>query len=293
MEAAKRAAAYGRPPPRDKQFPGPGGQQRGGPPPDAQPETPHAARQHDRRPGPDLNLSDSDADSTEEPPLVGLGNRGAHAGTAPARLPPSGDQQKPVVPPVPPPRDDPFLPGKAMTPPKEPSAPSSRPSASTPAGPSSAPPPAASATAPVLSSAKGNSAPPEGSLPSRWEWPPWCLNFKSPSIEVWVFDDDANIGRWVSAQPQSRVVDKTGRDAYLCAEYNWDGEFYVQDFGPQHVRKQGEKKSVLQLLQPGGGVDMDSTKVFKKSGGGLEDTKVFQGRKNRDNGGGLTSFLEE
>eukprot|EP00930_Biecheleria_cincta_P082515 TRINITY_DN72235_c0_g1_i1.p1 TRINITY_DN72235_c0_g1~~TRINITY_DN72235_c0_g1_i1.p1 ORF type:complete len:440 (+),score=72.99 TRINITY_DN72235_c0_g1_i1:88-1407(+) len=292
VEAAKRAAAYGRPPGRENQFPGPGSQRRSSPPPHEQPETPHAARQQNRRPAYEMPLSSDSESAGEEPPLVGLGNNGPRAGTSPAPLPrglpddrPSADKQKPVVPP----REDPFLPGKAL---QEQSAPSSKPPGSAPVGPSSASPPAASATAPVLSSAKGDPTPPEGPLPSRWEWPPWCLNFKSPSIEVWVFDDDANIGRWVSAQPQSRVVDKTGRDAYLCAEYNWDGEFYVQDFGPQHVRKQGEKRSVLQQLT-GGGVDMDSTKVFKKPGAGLDETKVFQGKKGKDNGGGLSSFLRD
>ena len=49
------------------------------------------------------------------------------------------------------------------------------------------------------------------------------------SRQVWVLDEDAGVGRWTSAQPQSRVVDKSGRDAYLCAEYLWDGEYYVQE----------------------------------------------------------------
>jgi len=159
----------------------------------------------------------------------------------------------------------------------------------------------------TTASMKGDPPPPEGKLPSRWEWPAWCLNFKSPSIEVWVLDDELNIGRWVPAQPQSRVVDKAGKDAYLCAEYNWDGEFYVQDFGPQHVRKQGDKKSVLQQLVQAdgrGSVDLENTKVFKgkdldqtKVGRDLDQTKVFQGKKkgagSKDRGGGMSTFLED
>ncbi|CAE7759141.1 mas [Symbiodinium sp. KB8] len=144
-------------------------------------------------------------------------------------------------------------------------------------------------------SSKGDPRPPEGSLPNKWEWPPWCLNFKSPNIEVWVFDDDCNVGRWVSAQPQSRVVDKTGRDAYLCAEYLWDGEYYVQDFGPQHVRKKGEPRTVWQALtqsEPYGSAELEATKVFKKKDedDSLVDTKVFKGKKGnpgRDMGGGI------
>merc|ERR1712087_237285 len=84
--------------------------------------------------------------------------------------------------------------------------------------------------------------------PQKWEWPAWCLNFKRPSIEVYVEDEDTGRGRWVDAEPQSRVVDKSGRDAYLCAEYEWDGEFYVQDFGPQHVRRRGQKTTVFELF---------------------------------------------
>mmetsp|Transcript_2645 Transcript_2645/g.5275 ORF Transcript_2645/g.5275 Transcript_2645/m.5275 type:complete len:368 (-) Transcript_2645:26-1129(-) len=61
-----------------------------------------------------------------------------------------------------------------------------------------------------------SSAAPPG--PKRWEWPSWCLNFKSPSIEVFVVDDETGVGRWVEAEPQSRVVDTAGRGAYPCAE---------------------------------------------------------------------------
>jgi len=52
-------------------------------------------------------------------------------------------------------------------------------------------------------------------------------------------------GRWLEAVPQSRVVDCTGRDNFLSAEYRWAGDLYLQDFGPQHVRRRGELGNVL------------------------------------------------
>lgn len=85
-------------------------------------------------------------------------------------------------------------------------------------------------------------------MPEKWEWPTWCLNFQKPSIEVYVIDDETGDSKWVLAEPQSRVVDKNGCDTYLCAEYKWDGEFYVQDFGPQHVRRRGEQVPVSEVL---------------------------------------------
>merc|ERR1711963_1153603 len=108
---------------------------------------------------------------------------------------------------------------------------------------------AGNATSSAAALGKENQNPPSvssGSPPGRWEWPAWCLNFKSPCIEVYVVDDDTGVGKWVEAEPQSRVVDKAGKDAYLCVEYEWDGEFYVQDFGPQHVRRRGQTITVLQ-----------------------------------------------
>merc|ERR1719296_146492 len=117
---------------------------------------------------------------------------------------------------------------------------------------------------------QNRSAPPAAAkgaqLPQRWEWPNWCLDFKNPVIEVWVVDDDSGIGRVVQGEPQSRVVDKSGRDAYLCAEYEWDGEYYAQDFGPQHVRRRHQTETVIQFLerQQGGGngeSDLDATRI--------------------------------
>lgn len=96
-----------------------------------------------------------------------------------------------------------------------------------------------------------------------WEWPPWCLNFKDHCIEVYVVDDETGKGKWVDGEPQSRVVDKAGRDAYLCVEYLWDGEYYVQDFGPQHVRKTGTKESVFELF------DKDTSGRRSDSGAGM------------------------
>lgn len=130
-------------------------------------------------------------------------------------------------------------------------------------GPASAPPPAAPAKVPLKA---------EG--PRRWEWPAFCLNFKQPCIEVYVVDEETNAGRWVRAEPQSRVVDKAGRDAYLCVEYDWDGEDYVQDFGPQHVRKIGQTMTVFQMLE---------------KTAGLEETVTME----RDGGGGVSSFLRD
>lgn len=104
-------------------------------------------------------------------------------------------------------------------------------------------------------------------MPKRWEWPTWCLNFKEPCIEVYVVDDDTGKGKWVKAEPQSRVVDKSGRDAYLCVEYEWDGDYYIQDFGPQNVRKRGHEMTVFQMFEKNdlGGIDR------KDTGAGISD----------------------
>ncbi|CAK0860566.1 unnamed protein product, partial [Prorocentrum cordatum] len=60
----------------------------------------------------------------------------------------------------------------------------------------------------------------------EWSWPERCLG-RGYCIEVLVTEDgstDAAQGRWVDAVPQQRVVDEAGRDAYLCAEYEWDSD---------------------------------------------------------------------
>jgi len=115
-----------------------------------------------------------------------------------------------------------------------------------------------------------SAAPPKPrTMPIGWEWPAWCLNFKAPCIEVYVDDEENNEGRWVEAEPQSRVVDKAGRDAYLCVEYEWDGEFYVQDFGPHQVRRRGQTSTV-------------ADEAMEKAARGRGDT-----------GGGVSAFLNE
>lgn len=120
-----------------------------------------------------------------------------------------------------------------------------------------------------------------GGAPERWEWPTWCLDFKNPSIEVFVVDEDSGEKRWCPAEPQSRVVDKTGRDAYLCAEYEWDGEYYAQDFGPQHVRRRNSDKTVFELF----------TQQQHGLGGDLDQTRIAPGRGRPDNGGGVSDYL--
>mmetsp|Transcript_113006 Transcript_113006/g.314467 ORF Transcript_113006/g.314467 Transcript_113006/m.314467 type:complete len:185 (-) Transcript_113006:318-872(-) len=99
-----------------------------------------------------------------------------------------------------------------------------------------------------------HSGPPDWALdsgPRAWVWPKWCLDFYEPCIEVFVVDEDTEECRWVQGVPQSRVTDDDGRDLFLSVEYLWDGELYVQDFGPQHVRRLGRTVSVLEFLESG------------------------------------------
>jgi len=81
-----------------------------------------------------------------------------------------------------------------------------------------------------------------------WEWPSWCLSRETPCIEVHVQDADTGEIRWVEALPCCRVVDHEGHDAYVAAEYEWDGECYVEDFGPESVRKRGQSITVRKML---------------------------------------------
>eukprot|EP00404_Azadinium_spinosum_P022686 CAMPEP_0180617666 /NCGR_PEP_ID=MMETSP1037_2-20121125/33154_1 /TAXON_ID=632150 /ORGANISM="Azadinium spinosum, Strain 3D9" /LENGTH=184 /DNA_ID=CAMNT_0022637625 /DNA_START=42 /DNA_END=596 /DNA_ORIENTATION=+ len=101
-------------------------------------------------------------------------------------------------------------------------------------------------------------------LPIGWRWPQWCLDVKSPSIEVYVVaseEDEGECdcgavtaqGRWVVGEPRQRVVNKQGHDAFLEVEYEWDGEAYVQDFGPQHVRRRGTTATVQDLFRSSAG----------------------------------------
>ncbi|CAK0860562.1 unnamed protein product [Prorocentrum cordatum] len=85
----------------------------------------------------------------------------------------------------------------------------------------------------------------------EWSWPERCLG-RGYCIEVLVTEDgstDAAQGRWVDAVPQQRVVDEAGRDAYLCAEYEWDSDTYREDFGPERVRPAGSLYSVYEQLR--------------------------------------------
>lgn len=119
--------------------------------------------------------------------------------------------------------------------------------------------------------------------PEKWTWPPWSLNSKEPCIEVYVQDDDDGAEpRWCLAEPQFRVVNKDGNDAYLCAEYEWDDEFYVQDFGPQHVRKRGQTQTVADLF---------SSKRATSENDLLKDTRKVD--RGPDRGNGMAGFLED
>lgn len=119
------------------------------------------------------------------------------------------------------------------------------------------------------------------SMGNHWKWPPWCLNSKDSQIEVWVEDDERpGKGRWVKAEPQSRVVNKAGHDAYLCAEYEWDDDFFVQDFGPEHVRRRGTTITIFQL--------------FAKGSDGVADRENREEITNKkDTGAGVMSFLKD
>jgi len=82
-------------------------------------------------------------------------------------------------------------------------------------------------------------------------------------------------------------VDKSGSDAYLCVEYEWDTEFYVQDFGPQHVRRRGQKKTVFDIFNQSD--DLEATRKANRGGPDLDATR----KTNRDKGGGVSALLED
>lgn len=87
--------------------------------------------------------------------------------------------------------------------------------------------------------------PPAG-LPTNWKWPHWCLDYKKPDIEVFVVDEATGTKKWCKAEPRARVVDGQ-QEAFICCEYWWKGEIYMQDFGPHQIRKRGQKLTVFQL----------------------------------------------
>lgn len=81
-----------------------------------------------------------------------------------------------------------------------------------------------------------------------WRWPEWSLSRRPSVIEVYVGSVQGDRGRWVAAVPRSRIVDETGHDRYLCAEYSWEGERFVEDFEPDRVRKRGMVRPVSELV---------------------------------------------
>merc|ERR1712048_44668 len=61
--------------------------------------------------------------------------------------------------------------------------------------------------------------------------------------------NETGSSRWCRAEPRGRVVDDRHHDAYLCAEYMWQGEIYMQDFGPHQVRRRGQRVTVFQIYE--------------------------------------------
>mmetsp|Transcript_46271 Transcript_46271/g.106811 ORF Transcript_46271/g.106811 Transcript_46271/m.106811 type:complete len:347 (+) Transcript_46271:22-1062(+) len=82
-----------------------------------------------------------------------------------------------------------------------------------------------------------------------WKWPPWVLQFEIACIEVLIEDEGCEEAQWVQGVPLSQVVDPYGNDLFLCVEYKWGGEYFVQDFSPEHVRQRGKTATVQDLLQ--------------------------------------------
>eukprot|EP00812_Abedinium_dasypus_P012551 NODE_6062_length_532_cov_113.442348.p2 GENE.NODE_6062_length_532_cov_113.442348~~NODE_6062_length_532_cov_113.442348.p2 ORF type:complete len:102 (-),score=29.68 NODE_6062_length_532_cov_113.442348:209-514(-) len=78
-------------------------------------------------------------------------------------------------------------------------------------------------------------------------WPPQFLRTTDPFIEVHVEDEESGDAGWVSAVPQERVIGSDGYDAFLRVEYEWDGETYTQDFGPNHVRGRSGLMTAMQI----------------------------------------------
>eukprot|EP00927_Polykrikos_kofoidii_P066565 TRINITY_DN62148_c0_g1_i1.p1 TRINITY_DN62148_c0_g1~~TRINITY_DN62148_c0_g1_i1.p1 ORF type:complete len:431 (-),score=68.26 TRINITY_DN62148_c0_g1_i1:16-1308(-) len=121
-------------------------------------------------------------------------------------------------------------------------------------------------------------------LPKNWKWPAFCLDSKNPCIEVYVDDEDTGTGKWCHAEPQFRVVDDDRNDAYLCAEYQWDdGDCYTQDFAPEHVRRKGTTISIRDMLIQG------------REGPAKQEArpKVTSTQSRQDSGGGVSNFLDD
>lgn len=81
-----------------------------------------------------------------------------------------------------------------------------------------------------------------------------------PCIEVYITDESSGESHWVSAEPISQVICSEGYD-YLSAEYDFDGEYYTEDFGPERVRRRGQLESVLELWEEA--CDVTSTTDIK------------------------------
>lgn len=93
-----------------------------------------------------------------------------------------------------------------------------------------------------------------GQSPSKkqaWEWPKWCLAYFEPCVEVYVIDDETDKRKWVGGMPRERVMDEKGQDAYLSVEYMWEGELFIQEFPPEHVRQPGRTATVRDFLERG------------------------------------------
>jgi len=89
----------------------------------------------------------------------------------------------------------------------------------------------------------------ETRLPDNWSWPWWTFQKSPPCIEVYVHDEESGQSKWVLATPEDRVVDKDGHDAFISAEYEWNSADFVQDFGPDQVRRLGEVLTIADLLE--------------------------------------------
>mmetsp|Transcript_19306 Transcript_19306/g.58002 ORF Transcript_19306/g.58002 Transcript_19306/m.58002 type:complete len:234 (+) Transcript_19306:81-782(+) len=137
---------------------------------------------------------------------------------------------------------------------------------------------------PGLGSRSSEDEDPQAEQAESWEWPAWCRAYFEPCIEVYVVDDETGRARWVEAMPRERVKDSAGRDEFLSAEYMWDGELYIQDFAPEHVRRRGGTATVRDFLERGepcargsfpGGTPSDSNArcSVRHDGGGGQGAK--------------------
>jgi len=78
-----------------------------------------------------------------------------------------------------------------------------------------------------------------------WSWPAWALRATS-AVEVLVEDPATGEHHWIRAWPEKRIVDRLGHDAFLSVQYERDNELYLEDVGPEHVRRQGSTRTVLE-----------------------------------------------